>query len=669
MRAFTWAWLLYGVCETLLAIAFPALQARLSGGVFGHNAAATGVLLAFYPLAGALLGVACQRALRIRDARAPSLALLASASVVGAIFLRLIARGDLGRSGVLLAAAFAALFALAARGARSSEAPRGVWALATPWVAVPLVVVTGWLARVVFLEAPLAQRLGACAAFGALWVAGAWWLRAAIARAWLGARRGLRAGFAAAIALGLTCFALLYDAPPEIPAPAAASGSGAPVVLVILDTVRADHLPSYGYARDTAPALTEFAREALVFEQMTTPGDMTLTSHASLFTGQFVSHHGTTVPKPVLGDDADTLAEELARAGYSSYGVAANCGWIGKGHGIDQGFTHWDTRCGRAFFAGVSPVFLRQFLLERLRRAAFREQANWRWRSAEEISNEALRVIAGLDASDAPFLLFLNYMDVHRPIQPPAQYRKRFPGDFPGFDMSGDWSALHTQVNEGRRAVTAAERAHLESQYDGAIAYIDDQLKRVFDDLRERGLFEQSLVIVTSDHGEGFGDHGTFGHGHGVYQDAVHAPLIVKVPGQREGRRIATPVSLVDVMPTVLAALGLPPARDVDGVSLLGEIPEQRALFAESFDGKGEIARALRRGSRKFVHHRGRADALYELASDPSELRDLSGTEAAEASERAAELAAWLKAMAGRGAGAPISPEEAERLKALGYLQ
>ena len=672
MRAFTWAWLLYGVCETLLAIAWPALQARLSGSVFGHAAVPTLALLALYPLAGATLGTLVERALRIRDARAPSLALLAAGSVVAAMFGWLIARGDLGKSGVVLAAGFAALFAVAALDAQRGDSRRGAWALATPWVAVPLIVTSGWLLRALLLEAPLAQRLGACAAFAALWLGGAWLARAAITRAWLGARGTLRAAFIAALALGAACFALLRDTPPAFPAiapQAVGAAQRTPVVLVILDTVRADHLTAYGYARETSPALAAFARDALVFEQMTTPGDMTLTSHASLFTGQFVSHHGTTVPQPVLVESAETLAERLSAAGYASYGIAANCGWIGTGHGLEQGFAHWDVRCGRALFAGVPAVFLRQFVLGQTRRAFFREQAQWRWRSAQEISDEALRALVQLDASGAPFLLFLNYMDVHRPIQPPAEYRARFPGYDPSFDMASDWTALHVEVNQGRREVTAAERAHLESQYDGAIAYMDDQLKRVFDDLRERGLFERSLVIVAADHGEGFGDHATFGHGHGVYQDEVHAPLIVKLPGEHAGRRIATAVSLVDVMPTVLAVLGLPPARAVDGVPLLGAIPENRALFAESFDGKGEIARALRRGSRKLVRHRGRANALYDVASDPNETRDLSGSDAAEASERATELAAWLKAQANQGAGVELTPEEAERLKALGYLQ
>lgn len=668
MRAFTWAWLLYGLLETALAIFFPALRAKLGGGVFGHRAEPTLLLLAFYPLAGALLGGAIERALGIRDARAPRLALLASASVGLAVLGWMLARGDLGKSGVVLAAGLALGLALALRSARSA-AERTGWALASPWVAVPLVVGTAWILRVLLLEAPLAQRLGASAAFAALWLGAAWLARGAIARAWSGARGTLRAGAAASAALGLACFGLLREVPPTLPPVAASAAKHPPVVLVVLDTVRADHTSVYGYARDTTPALADFARGATVFEQMTTPGDMTLTSHASLFTGQFVSHHGTTTPKPVLGDDAETLAERLAGAGYVGFGVSSNCGWIGKGHGLDQGFAHWDTRCGRALFAGVPPVFLRQFVLGQLRRAAFREQASWRWRSAEEISDEALRVIGHLDAARAPFLLFLNYMDVHRPIQPPRAYRTRYPGADPEFDMAADWSALHRDVNLGTREVTSAERTHLESQYDGALAYEDDQLKRVFDDLRTRGILERSLVIVTADHGEGFGDHGTFGHGHGVYQDVVHAPLIVKLPGQREGRRVATPVSLVDVMPTVLAALGLPPAANADGVSLLGEIPDLRRLFAESFDGAGAIARALREGSRKLVVHRGRTPALYDVAADPNETRDLASTSAQETAAQKAALDAWVKAQSGRGAGIAISPEEEERLRALGYLQ
>ncbi len=670
MRAFVWAWLLYGLCEALLATLVPALRAELAGQAYRHLAAPALLLLAFYPLAGAGLGALAQRALRLRDGRSPALALLASGSVVAALLGWLLARGDFGKSGVVLAGGFAALFAFAAADARKDAGRQGLWALASPWIAVPLAVGSGWILRVLLLQAPLAERLGACAAFAALCLAGAWLARNTLARAWLRERRLLPAGFAAALAAAIACGVLLRDAPPALPAVAAdEANERPPVVLVVLDTVRADHLTPYGYTRDTTPALAELAKEAVAFDQMTTAGDMTLTSHASLFSGQFVSHHGTTRAQPVLSESADTLAERLARAGYTSFGVSANCGWIGPGHAVEQGFAHWDARCGRAFFAPVPPVFLRSFLLERVRRTFFREEATWRWRSAQEISDEALRALAHLDASRAPFLLFLNYMDVHRPIRPPAAYRKRYPGYDTRFDMAIDWSALHQQVNAGSRAVTDAERMHLVSQYDGALAYLDDQLRRVFDDLRARGLWERSLVIVTSDHGEGFGDHATFGHGHGVYQDVVHGPLLVKPPGAPAPRRVAEPVSLVDVLPTVLAVAGLPPAEGADGVSLLGELPAERAIFAESFDGKGEIARALRVGPRKLVRHRGRPTALFDLASDPGEQRDLAESAAGEVAARAAELAAWVKAHEGRGSNITLSPEEAERLRALGYLQ
>ena len=667
MWAFAWAWLLYGLCETLFAIALPAARARLECDDFSHLAGPTAALLALYPVAGAALGALCQRGLRL-GAREPILALLASASVVVALLANLIARADLGKSGVVLLAGFAALFALALRDARRGEAQRTVWVLAAPWVLVPLAVMLGWLLRDLLLEAPLARRLGACAALAAVWLTGAWGARAQIARAWRTARGTLRAGLAGALALGVAVGSLLWEPPPALPAPPRSAG-GAPVVLVVLDTVRADHLSVYGYARQTAPTLEAFARESLLFENLMTPADMTLPSHASLFSGQYVARHGVTLAKPALAEPVTTLAEHLARAGYASYGISANCGWLGEGHGFEQGFAHWDTRCGRSPFAGVTPVFLRQRVLGALRLAFFRERASWRWRSAAEISDEALRVLAPLAEAGAPFLLFLNYMDVHRPIHPPSEYRTKFPGFDPAFDMADTWSALYAEVNEGKRAVTTAERAHLESQYDGALLYADTQLARVFDELRASGLWEKSLVIVTSDHGESFGDHATFGHGHGVYQDVVHAPLLVKAPGRTEPRRIVEPVSLVDVLPTVLDALALPPANDVDGLSLLRPLPSDRPLLAESVDRGGELARALRRGSRKLVRHRGRGSSLYDVASDPGERRDLTTERAAEAADAERELTAFLKLHEGGAASAKLTPEEAERLKALGYLQ
>ncbi|MGH8550921.1 MAG: sulfatase-like hydrolase/transferase [Methylococcales bacterium] len=671
----------YGVCEALLGVVLPGACALLEESTYSIDPwIGTGFLIA-YPLTGAALGAVHGallvalggRWLRPGSGTAPQLLLTAaSAFVVLAVLGNVAARDYLGLSGAAVLVVLASLLAV---GVASAHPGRRGWSiLGHPFLAVPLVTALLWATRIWLPDASLISRLAVSLGFVSVALAMAMAMRL---RSRAPAGGGLvLAVISGALALGL--HTVDHDPPPVLATLAGmrlpADSTHPPVVIVVLDTVRADHLSTYGYPRETDRNLARFASRAWVFERAVMPGDMTLSSHASLFTGQWVSHHGTHAGHPILPKEATTLAELLRDAGYTTIGVVANCSWIGPDHGVDQGFQFWDARCARAPFRGIGKIFLRSSLQEVIRRGFFREHASWAWRSAGQITDEALGLIDSLAVDGAPpFLLFLNYMDVHRPIHPPARYRDRFPGRMPSFDMQDDWSALHRDVSAGRREVTPDERDHLVSQYDGALAYLDAQLGRVLAHLDEKGLLEPSLVIVTSDHGESFGSHGTFGHGRSVYQAVVGVPLVVKLPGRRDARRIPGSVSGVDVLPTVTEIIGLPVPADIDGHSLLSNPPDaQRPLLSESFgdDGLDAQARAVLRGDEKLVEPIDRPPQFYRLDADPREEYDLAGS----VPELVAELTAVMDALDSEDLSpeplppARLTPKEAERLRSLGYL-
>ena len=292
----------------------------------------------------------------------------------------------------------------------------------------------------------------------------------------------------------------------------------------------------------------------------------------------------------------------------------------------------------------------------------------WAWRSADRITDEALGLLPRLSADGRPFLLFLNYMDVHRPIHPPERYRTRYPGRLPGFDMMADWSALHRGPERGGRVPTEAERTHLASQYDGALAFLDEHVGRLLDALDAEGLLDPSLVLVLSDHGESFGSHGTFGHGSSVYQDVAHVPLVLTLPGQTEGRRVDTPVGLADVLPTVTSVLGLPAPGPIDGRSLLDRPRVDRPLPVESYGQDGLQMRALVHRNDKIVVRPERPAELYALDRDPDESADRATDEPERTAELQRMLERTLRGGANEGRDA-LSEEEAARLRALGYLE
>jgi arylsulfatase A-like enzyme len=451
-----------------------------------------------------------------------------------------------------------------------------------------------------------------------------------------------------------------------------ASGEAPNVVLITLESLRTDHVGAYGGVSATrpeqaiTPVLDAFAREAVLYERAYSVTSWTLSSHASLFTGLYPSAHQTRLPLARLGDDYRTLAEELADEGYQT-GAVVSGPYLRAKHNLTQGFDYVDD-------SSASP---------------FQPRAH------SDITNP--KIEAGLvnyleleRDPERPFLLFAYFWDPHFDFLPPAPYDQSFvsedcePIDVHDFDTS---STVHP-------GISPAQLAYVVSQYDGEIRATDAALGRVFEILRGRGLWDDTLVIITADHGEEFFEHGEKAHKKNLYEETLHVPLLVKYPtgtssAPRPGTRDARLASLVDVMPTVLEVVGRAVPAPMHGRSLLVETDPERPLFFELLSSwyvkragrvisEASVFEAVRRGDHKLVAVKPHAAAermeLYDLRADPREQRDLSASEPA----LLAELASLLQAQRGRtrddaarfqsGGEAELSESEAERLRALGYL-
>ncbi len=461
------------------------------------------------------------------------------------------------------------------------------------------------------------------------------------------------------------------------------------VILITLDTVRADHLSLYGYGRRTTPNLDAFARECVVYREAVSAGDMTLSSHASIFTGLYPSRHNAhpvetrEVGYP-LGSALPSLPEILEQKGYRTMAVLANYAYLSPYFGLSRGFERYDVRAAVPFLAEARPFYLRarvrNFATRRAAPADFERQT----RTAEEINHEAFTLLEELRNGKAPFFVFLNYMDAHWPYLPPAPYDRLYPGKAARFTGS-NYSSMNEEVSSSHRDMTPGEHNHLISQYDGALNYLDDQLGKLIARLKELGLLDNTLLIIASDHGESFGERRLFQHGVSVYEDQVHVPLLIRFPqgakAQPPGTSVARPVSLVDLLPTILDVLHYPAPAGIAGRSLLTSAPDEgRTVFAESYPSSllvqmqprlKRVERAAYSGDLKLVSSTAGKRELFDLAKDPRETSNLYTTAGAQAEPLEASLSAWLRhtVPAATSQTPQADAGAVDRLRSLGYVQ
>jgi len=451
----------------------------------------------------------------------------------------------------------------------------------------------------------------------------------------------------------------------------ACDGGGPPappnVILISVDTLRADHLGCYGYERATSPFLDELAARGVRFERAFAQSSWTLPSHMSLVTSRYPRSHGVHNHDAVLPEGVSTVASALRAAGYSTTGFVS---WVylSAEFGFDRGF--------ETFHELLPPE-------EEI-------DATTRHSIKAERFVDHVATWAEADADHGrPFFLFLHLFDPHANYDPPLEIARQFEPSLEDARL-GEYDALKPFIrgmHRQPRRMPAADVRRVEALYDAEIRYTDRQLERLFDLLDAADRLDNTLIVFTSDHGEEFDDHGSMeGHQWTLYDEVLRVPLLVVLPdGAAAGTTIDRLVQTIDVAPTILDIAGVARPADFEGHSLAGLIAGESADWEEI--AFAELRRfnlkwSLRTRDHKLVytHDTGvnRAQVpvvagyeLYDLGADPAEQRDLHASKT-ELTER---LGARLESYAGggstgaaAGAGPDLSDEQRERLRSLGYL-
>ena len=417
------------------------------------------------------------------------------------------------------------------------------------------------------------------------------------------------------------------------------------VLLIVLDTVRADHLDLYGYSRPTFALTSRYLKDGLVFDRAASSGTFSLPSHASLFTGLLPSAHGA---RPILGADTaygrlwpevETMASHLRRQGYGTAGVSANDLFLAEWTGLQKGFDTFSATAARSVrFAPLSNALRRQ--AARVTRSRRRPPSNW---TATQVTDAAIDIAS---RKDEPFFLFLNYFDAHDP---------------------------HAQMGSPPWFSPATARPI--DVYDTEIAYIDSEVSRLLGALEQRGRLSDTLVVITADHGEYFGERRLRGHPAAVYEASTHVPLALRLPGVvppgRTGRRTGLHevfrmvrdvlsrnsldwLSEIDLTPRILTETWS--RQDYDKTAPADDRPSTTVVFA---------------GNLKLIHRLSGNHELFDVEADPGEQRNLVDSQDPKIVALKAKMLREvdLRAVRPPGPAQPLTEDAKERLRALGYLK
>jgi arylsulfatase A-like enzyme/uncharacterized membrane protein YbhN (UPF0104 family) len=439
-------------------------------------------------------------------------------------------------------------------------------------------------------------------------------------------------------------------------------GPGKNVILIVVDTLRADALPSYGYAQGKTPSLDAFTRDAVRYDQFFANASWTRPSFASILTGRYPSNHRVMSQDSMLPDEVTTLAEAFREGGYSTSGIVTNFN-VSSRYNFQQGFDRYAYLEPRSPL-GANEAGMRLMALQVIKRIVGKllgERPGEAYIDAEEVNEAVLPELDRLAKQERPFFLFLGYMDPHDPYF-------AHPYGEPGYSKAGHQEPL------------PEEAPRLRGLYDGEVTYWDEHFGKLLDALRERGLYDESIIVVTSDHGEEFMDHGGYWHGVTLYDEQVRVPLFVKRAYQAGGGSVVSHwAQSVDLMPTLLGMNGLPAVKGVQG-GLLDHGSDE--VFAEE-DHEGNVLRALRKrdesGEWKWIranegNPRGLdAEELYRVDRDPLEQENLAKREASRARALDRDLTEAEKRYSEGAAREQIredmDPAECQRLLALGYVE
>jgi arylsulfatase A-like enzyme len=415
------------------------------------------------------------------------------------------------------------------------------------------------------------------------------------------------------------------------------------LLLIVVDCLRGDALSVSGYSRPTTPSLDALAAEGTRFTRAFAQASWTRPSLPSLLTGLYPSEHGlldlgddNAEHAPALDESVTTVAERLAPAGYATT-------MFGEQHklaprfGLGQGFARWEHRTG----------------------------------PARNIETKLLDWTGGLAGSK--YFAYLHYLELHWPYCPPQDLRGRFDDGTSELNLCADWRKLRDDLRSGTLRFTEADERRMRARYDEELLGVDRELGRLFELLRERGAWDETLVVVTADHGEEFGEHGGWFHGHTLHDELIHVPLLVKPPASWDaprGRVVDALVELRDLPATLLdaAGIGSPPqgtASLLPWVRGAGSGPSRPFVVSESLEQV-----AVRGAQWKLVADKARGElALYDLRTDPGETTNVAAGHPERVGELRRHLVAWRRGLVpARRLEVDVDEETRKGLEGLGYL-
>jgi arylsulfatase A-like enzyme len=412
-----------------------------------------------------------------------------------------------------------------------------------------------------------------------------------------------------------------------------------PIILVNIDTLGAKHLGTYGYPRETSPHIDAFAREAIRFEWAFSQAPNTPPSQTSILTGLYPSTHGMIQDDDRVPQEATTLAEALRASGFRT-AAFVDGGYMAAAFGHDQGFEVY---------------------------------SDFKHTGLVEVGPAATRWID--ERNSEPFFVLIHTYDVHWPYAPPEPYRSMFLEGLepptPGFEPTGE--VLET-LRRARGALPPNDLEYARARYDGGVRYVDDWFGGFLAHLRKRGLLDRATVVLISDHGEEFQEHGSVGHDR-LYATVTRIPLLIRLPGGAADRVVPQIVESIDLMPTLLELAGTPPPAGLQGRSLLpllrGTADWTPVAISESpFFGS---RRALAAGDfRLFVTLDTGEVELYRFREDPDERRELAADHPQVVERLREGLGSWQRMVEGagihEGAAGELDPHALESLRSLGYV-
>lgn len=419
------------------------------------------------------------------------------------------------------------------------------------------------------------------------------------------------------------------------------------LILISVDTLRADHMGIYGYERPTSPVMDAYAEGGTVFEHTTSTASWTVPSHMSMFTGQYTRTHGIDGWRKGLSQKTQTLASALEAEGFAT-AAFVNVTLLNPQRSFDRGFQD---------FMYEPPA----------------KSANG---STQKILEGAIPWMK--EHANERFFLFLHFYDVHSDYNPLPEFRKQFVRMYSG-DVNGETAQLRA-YRKGDRTLPwdAPDARHLVDLYDAGIRQFDTQVAELFEHLETTGLGEKTLVILTSDHGEEFLEHGGVLHGRTLHQELVHIPLIMRGPGVPAGNRVGGNASLVDIMPTALSLLGFDVPEQCEGLDLSqswrsGASFDERLVYSEAdkwlAQEPGNKRRAVRRGDFKLLYdHATGKRSVFDLSQDPNEMGDLSAEKEALVKVLWGELERFMAGKTELDETVEMSDEEMKELEDLGYF-